>query len=76
MADGVKILVPGDEPAQIGGSPQLERLKPYGEVTLYDTRPQNDEEKRARAQDFDVIINSRGQSPGGKKSCGSCPGCA
>ncbi len=60
MADGVKILVPGDEPAQIGGSPQLERLKPYGEVTLYDTRPQNDEEKLARAQDFDVIINSRG----------------
>ena len=47
MAAGVKILVPGDEPTQIGGSPQLERLEPYGEVALYDTRPQSDEEKLA-----------------------------
>jgi len=56
----VTIVVPGDDPIQIQGSPHLERLKPYGEVILYHTRPATNEEKIARAQDADVMINSRG----------------
>ena len=28
----VIIVTPGDDPPQIQGSPQLERLEPYGEV--------------------------------------------
>ena len=60
MTERVKILVPGDDPPQIAGSPHLERLESYGDVTLYDTTPQSFEEKIERAQDFDVIINSRG----------------
>ncbi|MCS6861633.1 MAG: phosphoglycerate dehydrogenase [Abditibacteriales bacterium] len=56
----VTIVVPGDDPVQIAGSPHLERLKPYGDVVLYDTRPATDEEKIARARDADVMINSRG----------------
>jgi D-3-phosphoglycerate dehydrogenase len=60
MAEKVKILVPGDDPAQMSGSPQLERLKPWGEVLIHPTRPQSSEEKIARAADFDIIINSRG----------------
>jgi phosphoglycerate dehydrogenase-like enzyme len=60
MAERVKILIPGDEPGQIGGSPHLERLQPYGDVMFYDTRPQSDEEKVERAQGYEVIINSRG----------------
>jgi phosphoglycerate dehydrogenase-like enzyme len=60
MAARAKILVPGDDPPQIAGSPHLERLELYGDVTLYDTTPQSFAEKIERAQDFDVIINSRG----------------
>ena len=41
----VKIVVPGDEPTQIAGSPHLEKLNPFGEVVLYDTRPQSVDEK-------------------------------
>ena len=60
MPAPVKILVPGDDPRQIAGSPQLERLRPYGEVTLYDRRPRDSDEKIERARGFGIIINSRG----------------
>ena len=60
MAERVNILVPGDDPTQIAGSSQLERLQPHGDVVLYETRPQSSEEKLERARDFDIIINSRG----------------
>lgn len=60
MVERVKILVPGDDPRQIAGSRQLERLAAYGDVTLYDSRPSTEAEKIDRAQGFDVIINSRG----------------
>lgn len=56
----VTIVVPGDDPVQIAGSPHLERLKSYGDVVLYNTRPATNEEKIARARDADVMINSRG----------------
>ncbi len=56
----LKIVVPGDLPPQIQGSPHLERLKPYGDVVLYTDRPETPEEKILRAKDADVLINSRG----------------
>ena len=56
----VKFVVPGDEPVQIQGSPHLERLEPYGDVTLYTDRPSTLEEKIERARDANVILNSRG----------------
>jgi len=54
------IVVPGDDPVQIQGSPNLERLKPYGDVVLYTDRPATLEEKVARAKDADILINTRG----------------
>ena len=45
-----KIVVPGDSPPQIQGSPHLERLKPYGDVVLYTDRPETHEEQRRRAE--------------------------
>ena len=54
------VVIPGDEPVQIAGSPQLDRLKPYAEVVLYRDRPKNDEEKIGRAREADVLLNSRG----------------
>ncbi|MDD9973907.1 MAG: NAD(P)-binding domain-containing protein, partial [Candidatus Poribacteria bacterium] len=56
----LKIVVPGDLPPQIQGSPHLERLKPYGDVVLYTDRPETPEEKILRAKDADILINSRG----------------
>ena len=53
------IVVPGDEPLQIQGSPHLDRLKPFGEVIVYPDRP-TDEQKVERAKEAEVIINTRG----------------
>ena len=53
------IVIPGDDPVQVCGSPHLERLRPYGEVVLYRDRPADDAEKIRRAADADVLINSR-----------------
>ncbi|MCH8205835.1 MAG: glycerate dehydrogenase [Chloroflexi bacterium] len=54
------IVVPGDEPIQIQGSPHLDRLKPYGKLVLYTNRPKGHEEKVERVRDAEVIINTRG----------------
>lgn len=60
MSDRPLIVIPGDEPTQLAGSPHLERLKAYGEVVLYRDRPTNDGEKIRRARDAVCLINSRG----------------
>ena len=53
------IVVPGDEPIQIQGSPHLDRLEPFGEVIVYPNRP-TEEQKIERVREAEVIINSRG----------------
>lgn len=60
------IVIPGDQPSVIGGSPQLARLRQHAEVVLFDTRPRSDEEKVERAREAAVILNTRGavQWPG------------
>ena len=60
MAHRVQIVVPGDNPLQIAGSPNLARLEPYGDVTIFDNQPTSSEEKIERAKDAEIIINSRG----------------
>ena len=61
MAHGkVRMVVPGDDPVMIAGSPHLERLARYGQVVLCDTRPESSAEKVARAEGSTVIINTRG----------------
>ncbi len=59
-SDRVRIVVPGDNPPQIQGSPHLERLEPYGDVTLYTDRPESFEEQIDRTKDADIIMNTRG----------------
>ena len=60
MAERVTIVVPGDDPQQITGSANLERLASHGDVVVYDTRPATAEEKIERVKDAEIIINSRG----------------
>lgn len=60
MPERVKIVVPGDDPAQIQGSPQLRRLEQYGDVELFTDRPAGPEEQVRRARDAQLLFNSRG----------------
>ena len=59
MAERVKIVVPGDDPPQIQDSPHLERLKDYGDLTLYTDRPKDSAEKIARVAGAEIIMNTR-----------------
>ena len=73
VKDYVQIVVPGDEPVQIAGSPHLERLAGYGDVMLYDTRPASLEEKIERVKDADVIMNTRGAVAWGEQEFSQLP---
>lgn len=54
------LVIPGDDPPQLQGSPHLERLRQYGEVRLYPDRPATHAEKLARVRGATCLINSRG----------------
>src|SRR5436190_13297343 len=56
----ITIVIPGDDPPQLQGSPHLERLRPHGTVVLHADRPTSSEEKLRRARDAVCLINSRG----------------
>lgn len=56
----LEFVIPGDFPVQLYGSAELDRLGEIGEVTLFDTRPDSDENQFERVADADVILNSRG----------------
>lgn len=60
MSERVQVVVPGDDPVQIAGSPHLDRLRTHGEVVIYDTTPADSAEKIERVRDAQIIINSRG----------------
>jgi D-3-phosphoglycerate dehydrogenase len=60
VPERVQIVVPGDNPQQIQGSPRLASLEPYGDVTVYTDRPASAEEQVARAKDAAILLNSRG----------------
>ena len=60
MPDRLRIVIPGDDPPQMQGSPHLRRLEEYGEVILYTDRPETAEEKIDRVRGAGVMINSRG----------------
>jgi phosphoglycerate dehydrogenase-like enzyme len=55
-----RIVIPGDDPPQLQGSPHLERLKQHGEVVLFTNRPADAAEKVRRAGGAICLINSRG----------------
>src|SRR5437773_2563360 len=59
-ATQVTIVIPGDDPPQLQGSPHLQRLRAHGEVILHTDRPATAEEKICRARGATCLINSRG----------------
>jgi D-3-phosphoglycerate dehydrogenase len=60
MHADVVIVIPGDDPPLVQGSPHLERLRHHGEVVLHRDRPASDEDKISRAANAVCLINSRG----------------
>ena len=60
VPERVKIVVPGDNPQQIQGSPRLAALEPYGDVTVYTDRPSSLEQQVERLQGATILLNSRG----------------
>lgn len=60
MTSRPTIVIPSDEPVQIGASPHLDRLRERAEVVLHSTRAGNLDEQFARAREADILINSRG----------------
>jgi len=54
------MVIPGDDPPQLQGSPHLERLKSHGEIILHVDRPPTVEEQVRRAGKAVCLINSRG----------------
>jgi phosphoglycerate dehydrogenase-like enzyme len=59
MHPDVVIVIPGDDPPLIQGSPHLERLKRHGRVVLYADRPATAEDKVGRAGPAVCLLNSR-----------------
>ncbi len=55
----VRIVVPGDFPPQIQGSPHLELLDGYGDVVIHRDLPPGVAELVARSEGAQVIINTR-----------------
>ena len=53
------MVVPGDFPPQIQGSPHLQRLNGYGDLKIYRDLPTDADELVARSRGAEVIINSR-----------------
>jgi D-3-phosphoglycerate dehydrogenase len=60
VPERAKIVVPGDNPQQIDGSPRLASLEPYGDVTVYTDRPTSFEQQIERLQGATILLNSRG----------------
>src|SRR5437667_387315 len=58
-ASDVMIVIPGDDPPQLQGSPHLDRLRRYGNVVLYADRPATAAEKLHRCQGAACLVNSR-----------------
>lgn len=72
MAD-VKIVVPGDDPPQIQGSPHLKRLEGLCEVVMHTDRPSDTAEKVARVKGARVIMNTRGAVSWGEEEFSQLP---
>ena len=53
------VVVPGDQPTQIGDSPQLDRLRQRAQLVLHRDHPMDVADALARAANADILLNSR-----------------
>ena len=55
----MKIVIPDDYPPVISGTIHLERLKELGDVIVYDTKPESEEDLIKRIEDAEIVVNIR-----------------
>jgi phosphoglycerate dehydrogenase-like enzyme len=56
---GAKIVIPDDFPPVISGTPALQTLQAHGQVDIYTSRPDSEEELIARIRDAHTVVNIR-----------------
>lgn len=54
-----RIVIPDDFPTVISGTPALYAMQAHGEVTVYTSRPDTQDELMARIQDAHTVVNIR-----------------
>lgn len=54
-----KIIIPDDFPPVISGTPALHTLQAHGDVTVYTSRPETQEELMARIREAHTVVNIR-----------------
>lgn len=55
------VVIPGDHPPQVAGSPHLDRLRAQADVEVHGDRPASAAEQLRRVREATVVINSRSQ---------------
>jgi D-3-phosphoglycerate dehydrogenase len=69
-----KIVIPDDFPAVISGTPALETLKAHGEVAIYTSRPDTQDELIARVRGAHTVVNIRAYCKFTAEVLQACPG--
>lgn len=54
-----RIIIPDDFPPVISGTPALQTLQAYGDVTVYTSRPETQDELIARIREAHTVVNIR-----------------
>jgi phosphoglycerate dehydrogenase-like enzyme len=70
----VNIVIPDDFPPVIAGTPALETLKAHGDVELYTSRPDSQDELMARMRGAHTVVNIRAYSKFTPEVLTACPG--
>jgi D-3-phosphoglycerate dehydrogenase len=69
-----KIVIPDDFPPVISGTPALETLKAHGDVDLYTSRPDTQDELISRIRSAHTVVNIRAYSKFTAEVLKACPG--
>lgn len=54
-----RIIIPDDFPPVISGTPALQTMRAHGEVTVYTSRPETQDELMARIREAHTVVNIR-----------------
>jgi phosphoglycerate dehydrogenase-like enzyme len=69
-----KIVIPDDFPPVISGTPALQSLQAHGEVDIYTSRPDSEDELIRRMRGAHTVVNIRGYCKFTADVLGACPG--
>jgi D-3-phosphoglycerate dehydrogenase len=67
------IIIPDDFPQVVTGSPAEERIRDLGELKIYRSKAETEDELIARLKESEVVINTRAFTPLTGRVLSSCP---